>query len=70
MDKKTLKEITDMEWVVYEWIEVTTGGDTERKFIRGRERTPDEAATAQHDWDIWFSAAKAMRKSFTITANI
>ena len=44
--EKLLHEITSDEWVRYHWIDVTLMRDTERRFMRTRERTPDEAAEA------------------------
>jgi hypothetical protein len=49
--EKTLSEITRKEWILYQWIEATQFGDTERYFLRGQERTPDEALNAAQEWD-------------------
>jgi predicted RecB family nuclease len=50
MERK-LSEIIRAEWIAFQWIETTQGGDEERMFLRHLRRTPDEAAQAQIDWD-------------------
>jgi hypothetical protein len=49
--EKRLSEISRQEWIAFQWIEITEMGGTERVFIQGFRRTPDEAADAQSDWD-------------------
>lgn len=49
---KKLAEITRLEWVVFQWFDITEMGDQERMMIRGHRRTPDEAAQAMEEWDI------------------
>lgn len=44
-----LNEITRDEWVRYHWIDVTQMRDTERRFLRARERTPEEATAASRE---------------------
>lgn len=48
---KKLSEISRAEWIAFNWLENTEGGDEERTFMRSYARTPDEAAQAQIDWD-------------------
>jgi len=48
---KKLSEITRTEWIAFQWIEISEGGDAERIFKQSFRRTPDEAAQAQSDWD-------------------
>ena len=50
MEKK-LSEISRKEWISYQWVDVTQGGDEERFFMRMHKRTPDEAYTAMMEWD-------------------
>lgn len=42
----SLAEIPIEEWARWRWIEVTTGGDRTRQFLRAKERTPDEVREA------------------------
>jgi hypothetical protein len=42
----SLSEIPLEEWARWKWMEVTTGGDRARQFLRGLERTPDEVRDA------------------------
>lgn len=59
---RTMLTIRRDEWVAWDWIEVTEFKDSERQFIRGRERTPDEGARAASEWDTWFYSAKTQLK--------
>lgn len=56
---KTLDEITHIEWMLYEWVEVSHMGKGAREFIRGQRRTPDEAVIAYRDYDRWIIARRA-----------
>ena len=49
MEKK-LSEITRKEWIVYQWLEVDNFG-SDRTFIKGQNRTPDEALQAAEEWE-------------------
>jgi hypothetical protein len=59
---KRLKEITHFEWALYEWIDVTPPESTERMFVRGKERTPDDAVRAHGDYDSWVQILQASEK--------
>lgn len=48
--EKLISKITRNDWIVYQWLEVSEIG-TERKFMRGDKRTPDEAVQAADEWD-------------------
>jgi hypothetical protein len=50
MEKK-LSEITRIEWIKYQWIDVTQMGDEERMMLQGFLRTPDESYQAMEEWD-------------------
>jgi hypothetical protein len=52
-DIKYLRNITRDEYIVWDWINATAYGDTELTMLRGYPRTPDQAAKAAQDWDIW-----------------
>ena len=56
---RNLSEFTRSEWVQYKWIEITTFGDRERKFVRGYQRSPDEVEQASKDYALW---CKEMRQ--------
>jgi hypothetical protein len=45
------KDIKRDEWIKWEWILVTTQGDGEQKYIKGRERTIEDCITAANQWD-------------------
>ena len=47
-----LREMKADDWATYEWIEVTTQGQADREFVKGKLRTPDEVVQAIKDWDI------------------
>jgi len=49
--EKPLSEITRKEWILYQWLETTRMGIDERCFLRGQERTPDEAMEVAEEWD-------------------
>jgi hypothetical protein len=49
--EKQLSDITQKEWIMYQWLETTRMGEEERRFIQGQERTPDEAMEAAEEWD-------------------
>ena len=49
--KKNLSDITRAEWIAYQWIEVTSMGETDRTFVSEFKRTPDEAMEAAYNWD-------------------
>ena len=51
---KTLDEISEEQWALYHWTEVTSPGDAQRRFIRGYQRTPEEAAKAYEEWSVWY----------------
>jgi hypothetical protein len=50
MEKK-LSEISREEWISYQWADVTQMGDSERVFLRGYQRTPDEMYNAMMEWE-------------------
>jgi hypothetical protein len=50
MEPKKLSEITRKEWIMFAWLEACEFGE-ERSFIRGNERTPEEALQAAEEWD-------------------
>jgi hypothetical protein len=56
-EEKNLGDIGRAEWVAFEWREITEYGQEERRFLKGRFRTPDEGARAADDWDKWFPSA-------------
>ena len=49
--EKSLSEITRKEWIIWQWFDVGEMGMQERNFIRGLERSPDEALEAAEEWD-------------------
>lgn len=49
--EKTLSEITRKEWIIYHWLDLEEMGNDRRLFIKGLERTPDEAMEAAEEWD-------------------
>ena len=62
VDSKTLLEITELEWVLYEWIDVTTNDDIDRHFVKGAERLPGDLEGALHDYRCWRAAYDEHRK--------
>jgi hypothetical protein len=54
--EKFLHELTRDEWVRDHWIDVTSIQDTQRRFMRTRARTPDEAAEASRQFSDLSSA--------------
>lgn len=48
--EKFLDQITEDEWVKYQWFDTTDLNCTQRRFIRGVERSPSEAHTARVEW--------------------
>lgn len=53
---KPLSEITRSEWILYRWVEITTREDTELMYIRGDERTLDEAKAADENFMLYLDA--------------
>lgn len=54
---KKLSDITDKEWVMYQWHEVTQFNDKERTFVRLHEHTPEEKANVirnLHSYRVYF----------------
>jgi len=67
---KTLSEMTRTEWMLWHWVNVRPFSSSELEFIRGNERTPDEAAEAGRDFDEWLQARRgwdARQEEKTIT---
>jgi hypothetical protein len=56
-EPRPITEITKDEYIAYEWIEVTSLTDLFRMFVRGRERTPEEALQASKEWDAFDNQA-------------
>lgn len=56
---KSLSEITKSDWILWNWVDVTTFGDFERMFEIGYKRTPDEIIKAAAEWD----ASEKIKKS-------
>lgn len=56
---KKLSEMTDIEWGLYHWEDVTTPSDPERVYLRGLDRTPEEAVKARADFNEWLEMKKA-----------
>lgn len=57
-----MENITHLEWKLYEWVEQAGESDKERWFIRGKERTPDEAAKASADYEQLATAKRVWLK--------
>ena len=56
---KQLSEITRRDWILYQWIEVESYfGDTDRTFVLGAKRTPNEALQAAEEWAFLESVEK------------
>jgi len=49
--EKSLSEITRQDWTAWQWQEITSMDDEDRRFMRGQKRTPDEALQAMEEWD-------------------
>ena len=49
MSAVPLRTISAEEWVRFQWFDCTTFDDAERRFVCGRLRSPDEAASALRD---------------------
>jgi hypothetical protein len=49
--EKCLSEITRQDWIAWQWQEITSLDDEDRRFMRGQKRTPDEALQAMEEWD-------------------
>lgn len=58
LHRRIVEAITADDWIRYEWVEVTGPSDSQRMFVQGKIRTPDESAKAKADveaigWDAW-----------------
>lgn len=63
MKVKTLSEMAEQDWVLYNWTEVTRIEDLKRQFLRGRERAPDEAFQAKMEWQVWMEEKQKSNKN-------
>lgn len=57
-----MSEITDAEWITYDWLDVSGADDAERRFVRMRERTPEESYAVS--WNITYFQDKAARDAW------
>ena len=56
-DIKTLEQISREEWIVNEWLDVTRMEDgPQRRYVLGRERSPNEVEGAARGYDLLMNA--------------
>lgn len=63
---KRIDELNSIIWGMYEWHEVTGIGDTARVFMRGRERSVEDAVKAQEEFAEYVKMFQAL-KHFEVT---
>jgi len=59
---KPQREITRDEWIIYNWIDITTHSDFERICIRGMERNIADCEEAARQWDFFNKHARKLEE--------
>lgn len=58
---KTLDEITIEEWTRWQWHDVTKQDDEVRFYVRGQQRTPEDATAAYHAFREYQKVTKGVK---------
>ena len=48
-----LRDVKRRDYAMWQWLDVTSLGDTETMLVRGPARLPADAIKAWDDWKIW-----------------
>ena len=57
---KSMTEINNQEYILYNWMPVTAVSDEIPVMLRGRMRTPAEAKVARDEFDVFVEAYRAL----------